>query len=141
MRTPSIQTFFRPQNLILIFSTGLIILNAFYLFIFTCQKYVNRMDWVEPGYQFHMFLPHLDNITELGYITDKTLTREVNDGIYLQSQYFLAPRLIKEGYHADQFNILDTDNPDFIRKTYLATKSQRVANNVYGQALIKKGTP
>lgn len=119
----------------------LIGLNIFYLFIFARQKYVNRLEWLEPGSQFEMFLPHLEGVQEIGYLTDKNFTREHNDGIYLQSQYFLAPRLVKEGDHGDRFNIIDSENIDFIRNAFFTTQSERLANNAYGQALMKRRIP
>jgi hypothetical protein len=131
----------RLKNIFLLFTAGLIGLNSFYLFVFIRQKQAHHLEWLEPGYQFHTFAPHLEGESELGYITDKTITREVNDGVYLQAQYFLAPLLVKEGYHRDRFNIIDSENVVFIRKAFLSTKSERVGNNAYGQALMRRRSP
>ena len=124
--------------LILVLTTGLIGINIFYFYVYRQNKKVEEARSIEPGYQFLEFRPYLENIKTIGYITQKSLERESNDGIYLQAQYFLAPTIIKQGEWPGTYNIIDSEDINFLIEQFRATNSRRIANNLYGQALIKR---
>ncbi|MCA9399365.1 MAG: hypothetical protein KC618_06425 [Candidatus Omnitrophica bacterium] len=111
-----------------------------FVFIMSRQKVLNEV-YFEPGYQFHTFLPHLKGVEKAGYVTDLSINRESNDGAYLQAQYYLAPTILELEDINYPYFIIDSKNTDFIIRTIKETKARRLANNEYGQALMKRPAP
>lgn len=69
-------------------------------------------------------------------MTEKDLSREGNDGVYLQAQYFLAPAIV-ELTHDKQFVILDIGlDPMQIVIAMQRLNGKRLVSTEYGQALI-----
>jgi hypothetical protein len=92
-----------PRQIIILALSLLVIIYSFSFFI---KLYKNisfittHLPFQEPGYQFKSFEKYLSGVHEIGFLTDKTMSPEDNDGIFLQAQYALAP------------TILDLDNTD-----------------------------
>lgn len=126
------------RGLIIILALALIPVNIFYYSVFIYRKMVMKVAWIEPGYQFHHFQKFIQGEKTIGYITDKTLSREKNDGAYLQAQYYLAPVVVDSSSFDYRYNIVDSENIPFLVRTFKNLNSKRIANNKYGQALIKR---
>lgn len=96
----------------------------------------SHLPYYEPGYQFLEFRPFLKDVSTIGYMTEKDLSREGNDGVYLQAQYFLAPAIV-ELTHDKQFVILDIGlDPMQIVIAMQRLNGKRLVSTEYGQALI-----
>lgn len=133
---PLTKTLLNPKNLIIVLALLLCGYNLFYLGIYAGQKYRDKTVYLEPGSQFETFAPHLVGVEKIGYLTDKDLSREKNDGTYLQAQYYLAPVVI-DPKKTHQYNIIDATNMAYIVQTLRETRGKRLTYNSYGQALIK----
>lgn len=136
-------TFTRFRNfMILTLTCGLAASNVFFLTVHTHNKYRDKtpVDF-EPGLQFAMMKDILRNdpgLTEVGWLTDKDMSREKNDGIFLQAQYFLAPLLVRLGEEDHRYIVIDSVNIPYLVPTIKRLKSMRLTNNEYGQALLRR---
>lgn len=113
-------------------------IHGFYLFVYIMNQTTNRLPAVEPGLQFESFVPFLKGVEQAGYVTDKDMSRENNDGIYLQAQFFLAPTVLQLNAARPQHIIIDSTNLKFIISTMKYLNARRLTNNEYGQALLKR---
>ncbi len=117
----------------------LIIYNIFHAGVYCIKKYHENLNlpvYLEPGTQFETFKPFLKNEKRAGYLTSKAITREDNDGILLQAQYFLAPTILELQDDSHLFSIIDSEDPPYIVKTIKTLNAMRTTNNEYGQALL-----
>ena len=112
--------------------------NMFYLFVYGMRQHIHPVDWVEPGDQFRDFRPHLKGQKSVGYLTSKMQKRDNNDGFFLQAQYYLAPVIVQLNDPDNEYNILDSEDMNYIRFVFANTNSKKITNNSYGQALIRK---
>jgi hypothetical protein len=110
--------------------------NMFYLFVYGMRQHIHPTEWVEPGDQFRKFRPFLDGEFSVGYLTNEPQKRENNDGFFLQAQYYLAPTIVQLNDPDNKYNIVDSEDINYIRFVFTQTNSKKVTNNPYGQALI-----
>lgn len=115
--------------------------NFFFLNVYTIRKHAEDAKYSgpypEPGSQFANFKNLISNQTKsIGYITDKSMSREKNDGTFLQAQYYLAPVILKLQDENQPLFILDSTDIDYIIKTIRRLNAKRLSSNEYGQALM-----
>ena len=136
-----IKKLFSLNGIIISFCIILIFFNLFHIGVYSVKKYYENQRlpvYLEPGTQFEKFKPFLKDIKTAGYITNKAITREDNDGILLQAQYFLAPTILELQSKEHLFSIIDSEDPKFIIQTIRSLNAMRMTNNEYGQALLLK---
>jgi len=135
----NLKHFLNFNSLIIALTVIFIVSNAFFLTVFILRKYSENLgEYLEPGSQFSSFKKELVGIKRAGYLTDKDMSRKNNDGFFLQAQYYLAPTILELNKVNDEFNIIDSLDLTFIISTMRSLNSKRVANNEFGQALIKR---
>ena len=133
---------FDLEKSILSLGIALFLANVFFDFVYCKDKWNYHMPYnYEPGYQFIKFKEKLNNVLEIGYLTNKDLSPGKNDGIYLQAQYFLAPTLLKLNEANHTFNILDYSNQIFVFYMIKTLKADVLVDNPYAQVLIRKKEP
>jgi len=132
------KTLFNKQSIILTLSILLIISNTFFLGVNTISRYTKNVIPFEPGFQFFHIKEKLGQLKQIGYLTNKDMTREHNDGIYLQAQYFLAPTILDLNNSKYRLLIMDYPNKTFL--VYMLRKLRYVpmSENGYGQVLVVK---
>ncbi len=94
------------------FALTLVLINSFFLIKVTAKAAVkNRF---EPpfvaGYKFFDFVPRLSGVERAGFLTDKTMSPEKNDGEFLGAQYMLAPVILDLNNTHHRYLILDYTN-------------------------------
>ena len=130
------------KNILLLLAVALIAVNLFYTGLFIRNKRHAIFNlYFEPGYQFLMMKDYLKNVETIGYLTNNDVSRENNDGAFLQAQYFLAPTLLQLQAENHEFLIIDSHNVPYIVATIRRLSAPRIANNEYGQALLRKINP
>jgi len=122
--------------------------NLYFLCAFLGKKYTEATEYYEPGAQFSMFKPHLSGVKKMGYITNKNLSREKSDGIWLQAQYYLAPTILMPTQLSPtdvtikdfkyEYNIIDATTVQYGVAIFRRTDPILIANNEYGQALVQR---
>jgi len=107
--------------LILLLTIFLIGHSSFYLFIYIIQKLNDpKPTFVEPGYQFANFITELRGVKTAGFLTNKKLSREHNDGEFLQAQYLFAPTLLE--LHQTDHRYIIMDYTDQVFAFYMLDK-------------------
>jgi hypothetical protein len=66
--------------------------------------------YYEPGHQFADLREKLENTRSVGFITDKDMSSENNDGQFLRAQFMLAPLILDLNNHRHPWLILDCTN-------------------------------
>ncbi len=130
---------FHVNTLILALTCGLLIHNIISLYISVMAHVASGYStYYEPGYQFLTFKPKLAGIERVGYLTSKDMSREKNDGIFLQAQYFLAPTILELNRPNPVFNIVDFPDYTILPMVLRKINARPVAHNDYGQALTQR---
>lgn len=93
---------------------------------------------IEPGTQFEPFIAKLEGITQVGYLTNKDMSEEKNDGTFLQAQYMLAPTILKLNEEHPKLNVLDYTSPVYTVFTLRSLRSAPIASSPYGQVLAER---
>jgi len=101
------------RRIITILTIFFLCINCFYFFIHTMSRVANKnpLMLLEPGYQYESFLEPLKYVKRVGYLTDKEISREKNDGYYLMAQYYLAPTIVDLNSDLYDITILDFKKP------------------------------
>ncbi len=134
-----LKKYVRLKNIIIIISIILFLRSSFYLFVYTMSQIMHRHEEIlEPGSQFATFKKYLKGQKSIGFLTDKDMSPEHNNGFFSQTQYILAPIVVNLNNPENQFNILDYSKMDDIIYSIYALKSVRLTSNEYGQALIRR---
>ena len=103
--------FHRKERLVLLLTVFIFVLN-FLSLSRTASLYrkVNAAGLREPGMEFAGFKKHLVGKTVVGFLTDKNMSPENNDGQFLKAQYALAPVVLDLGESRHRFLVLDCSN-------------------------------
>ncbi len=92
----------------------------------------------DVGAQFEDFKPLLQNVPVAGFITNKDMSSENNDGQFLMAQYALAPTVLALNQTQYQYNILDCTDKVSVLYGLEQTGSTPVMVNAYGKILAVK---
>jgi len=68
---------------------------------------LRRIKFLEPGHEHLDFKDFLGGAKEIGFLTDKDMSAEKNDGQFLKAQYALAPLLLDLNNPNHEFLIID----------------------------------
>ncbi|MFA5059569.1 MAG: hypothetical protein WC676_02980 [Candidatus Omnitrophota bacterium] len=107
-----ISKYCRIENMILAFLILIIAGNALSLFK-NYQKSAQTkgiIQFTEPGFEFARFKKYLKNERIIGFLTDKDMSSERNDGQFLSAQFALAPTVLDLNGLSHQFFIIDATN-------------------------------
>ena len=129
---------FSVKNLISCLAIAFIGLNLFYLWANLMVKLrLKDTKILEPGTQFVMFKEKLAGLREIGYLTNKDMSEEHNDGEFLQAQYMLAPVILRLNQPARTLNILDYKNPVFAVFQMENLNAKPLVTSPYGKVLVE----
>ncbi len=78
--------------------------------LYSHQLNPNKIMPAEPGHEFADLKPFLKDVQETGFITDKDMSPERNDGMFLKAQYALAPVVLRLNETDTRFLVLDPHN-------------------------------
>lgn len=130
---------FTVENLTFVATVILCGITSFFLFAnFMVKSRMRGIPVIEPGTQFVQFKPYLTDVRELGYLTNKDMSEEKNDGFFLQAQYMLAPTALRLNETDHQLIVLDYSKPVY---AWFTMKSMRAApkfSSEYGPVLAEK---
>ena len=129
------------HNIILVVAGLLLLRNAFYLTAYTFSQVVPAKGILEPGSQFAHFKDFTQNARHIGFLTDKDMSPEHNNGFFFQTQYILAPAVIHLNTPQSTWNILDFSQMRYFVTAMRLLGAHRVANNDYGQILVQRSSP
>ncbi len=74
--------------------------------------FINKnLIFVEPGRDFADLADDLKGVAKVGFLTDKDMSAEKNDGFFLQAQYLFAPTMLDLGNPEHELIIFDCPNP------------------------------
>lgn len=94
-----------------------------------------------PGREFNDFQQPLDGITKAGFLTDKDMSPEKNDGMFLKAQYALAPLVLELGNAQHTYLILDYQNYLSALEAMQRYDAVPLAMNSYGKILAQRRQP
>jgi len=124
---------------VLIALTILVLLRSLYFQFVHAMVMIHRpFEPAEPGSQYISFVDNLVGVPRVGYLTNKDISPEKNDGFFLQAQYYLAPTIIDLQRPKHEFFIIDSLDMRFILATLKAFRASRITNTEYGQCLYKR---
>ncbi|VAX37608.1 hypothetical protein MNBD_UNCLBAC01-1634 [hydrothermal vent metagenome] len=124
---------------IIFLSIGLIGYSGFFLFVYIMSQVIGQKEPpLEPGSQFAHFAEHLEGQTHIGFLTDKDMSAENNDGFFSQTQYILAPVIVELNVPKHEYSVVDYTNYKHLLYTMRLLKAKRIAHNEYGQALVQR---
>ncbi|OGX28269.1 MAG: hypothetical protein A2787_02290 [Omnitrophica WOR_2 bacterium RIFCSPHIGHO2_01_FULL_48_9] len=73
--------------------------------------FINKnLVFAEPGREFADLADDLQGVEKVGFLTDKDMSPEKNDGLFLQAQYRLAPTVLDLGNAQHPLLIFDCQN-------------------------------
>ena len=118
---------------------ALLLVNIYYLFInIMIIRTTPSPAAKDPASPFAAFQKPLAGVKEVGYLTNKDMSEEHNDGLYLMGQYALAPTVLRLNDVNATYNILDYTKPVYAVFTLRKLNAVPVATSPYGLMLIKK---
>jgi len=126
------------NKIIIVLAFLLLSINIYYLGVHIMSKYNYKLEAMEPGLQFTSFKKYLSGVERIGYLTNRDMSPQGNDGTFLQAQYFLAPTILELNNDQYQYNIIDSLDTFYLVYTMQQLKATRLTNNEFGQALIIK---
>ena len=95
---------------------------------------------VEPGTEYNDFKSVLAEIPRIGFLTDKDMSPERNDGQFLAAQYILAPTILDLNNPNYTYVLLDCTNLLETQELIHRYDLQIVYMNKYGKTLTR-GNP
>ncbi len=127
------------ECLIAVTSLAMIGLTSFYLLAnYMVKSRQPDTPIYEPGTQFATFKEKLKDVNAIGYLTNKDMSEEKNDGTFLQAQYMLAPTVLELNETHPNLNILDYTSPVYTVFTMRSLRSKPIASSPYGPVLAEK---
>jgi hypothetical protein len=98
----------------------------------------NKRYSTEPGLQYTDFKEALSGVRNAGFVTNKNLSSEKNDGEFLMAQSILAPTVLHLNASKYKYNVLDCTSKEHLLFALKSLNAQPVAINKYGKVLAIK---
>lgn len=92
---------------------------------------------LEPGIEFKEFQDDLNKVKKAGFLTDKDMSPEKNDGQFLAAQYILSPTVLDLNNPNHTFAVLDYTNTEIAHKKIKSLGAIVIAVSPYGKILVK----
>jgi len=93
---------------------------------------------LEPGTEFADFKDKISGAKIVGFLTDKDMSSERNDGQFLGAQYMLAPMILDLNNPYHEFLILDYIDLSYSFEKIKELNAIYLYTNKYGKSLAKK---
>lgn len=127
------------KSAILMLASIVLICNVFLLLAgtFSNLNKENKYSY-EPGLQFADLKDALKGVREAGFVTNKDLSSENNDGQFLMAQYMLAPTVLELNAVNNKYNVLDCTSETHIIYALKSLNALPLKINKYGKMLAVK---
>ena len=134
----------RSKNILTaVFISGLLLHNILDISqLYTKISRLNKnLAFTPPGREFASLQGHLAGVERAGFLTDKNMSPENNDGFFLMAQYALAPVMLDldDTTHTDI--ILDCRNYFHALDLMKKADAAPVYTNDFGKILARKSRP
>ncbi len=134
----------RPKHILAaVFISGLLLHNI--VDITQLYKKISRLNkdlvFNPPGREFAGFQERLAGVETAGFLTDKNMSPEKNDGLFLMAQYALAPVILDLDNTAHTDIILDCQNYFHALDLMKKADAAPVYTNDFGKILARKSRP
>ncbi|OGX09355.1 MAG: hypothetical protein A2306_08960 [Omnitrophica WOR_2 bacterium RIFOXYB2_FULL_38_16] len=127
------------KSAILALSLIVLVCNIFILVTgIIIQLKTENKNSFEPGLQFADLKDDLNGVHEAGFITNKDLSSENNDGQFLMAQYMLAPTALDLNATKHKYNILDCTSKTHVLYALRSLNAAPLKINKYGKILAVK---
>ena len=127
------------QSLILFASACILGVNGFYLYAHTQTRLIDpNLAFVEHGWQFADFRDKLKGVRTIGFLTNKDMSSEKNDGEFLQAQYILAPTVLEINNTAHPLQLMDYTDQVFVFYMLKQLNAVVIHDNAFNKVLCKK---
>lgn len=93
---------------------------------------------IYPGTPFEAFKDPLKEIPKVGYLTNKDMSEESNDGLFLMAQFELAPTILKLNEVDPKYNILDYSAPVYFLLSFKKLHAIPIRTSTYGMTLTER---
>ena len=134
-----IKKIFCLQSLILFASACILGVNGFYLYAHTQTRlHSEDFSFVEHGWQFADFRDKLKGISTIGFLTNKDMSPEKNDGEFLQAQYILAPTVLELNNKTHSLQLMDYTDQIFVFYMLKELNAVVIHDNGFNKVLCKK---
>lgn len=136
--------FMRAQHILTaVLITGLLLHNLLDIArLYTKISQLNKdLIFNPPGREFTGFRERLAGIEKAGFLTDKNMSPEKNDGLFLMAQYALAPVMLDLGGTGHSHTILDCTNYFHALDLMKEADAAPVYTNDFGKILAVKSQP
>ena len=131
----------KPQRALLITVVLITAVNLVFL-LKQIVPYIQAMNQpalsARPGEEFIEFRPYLAGITTIGFLTNKSITAEKNDGQFLKAQYILSPVVLDLQNSGYRFLLLDCTNLVIAFDTMQKINAVPILVNRYGKVLAER---
>ena len=129
---------FRTIFLALAFTVLLIHITSLYPAYKFTQFQIKTKFVQEPGIEFKEFIKELKGVKKIGFLTDKDMSPERNDGQFLAAQYMLSPIILDLNNPNCEFIIFDYTSMAEAYKKIKEIGAVLMYANRYGKILAKK---
>lgn len=93
---------------------------------------------LEPGHEFSDFKGALSHVSAAGFLTNKDMSSERNDGQFLAAQYALAPVVLDLNNSRHRFLIFDYTSPLIASGVAQQLPATILLTNEYSKILAEK---
>ena len=137
------QSKYSKKRIIFITVTLLVLCANFVSFLKTCQLALEKnqstkyLKYIEPGYEFSDLKEMLSQAKSVGFLTNKDMSPERNDGQFLAAQYMLAPIILDLNSSNHDFVILDYTGPKAAFEKMREIKAVPIFTNPFNKILAK----
>ena len=98
----------------------------------------NQLLLQTPGLEYLDFRPFLNQTTQAGFLTDKPMNPENNDGQFLAAQYILAPTRLELNNPQNSMFLIDATSLPAAMRMLKDVHASPVYVNPYGKVLAHK---
>ena len=135
-----IKKYFSLRNFFLLPLAALIIVNIVVTGNKTYAQYqLRNSPSLEPGFQFSGLKKDLVDLRTVGYLTEKNISSENNDGQFMLAQYMLAPTVLDLNNPNHRYAILDCTRPETAAQLIKSLNGRVVSMTPFGKILIERG--
>ena len=122
--------------------SALITLNLFFLVKGIAQQLTGpEQIMLEPGFAYLEIRDRLKGIEKIGFLTNKNMTSEGNDGDFLMAQYMLAPTALDLNNPDHELSVLVYTDLMYLQYALKDLNASPVYWNKYGIVLAQKNQP
>ncbi len=130
---------FRHNNIIIGFAAVLLAINMFFVGVNTLVQIQKlHKPIIAPGFPYADLKEKLRKVKHVGYLTNKDMSPEHNDGEFLRAQNMLAPTILDFNNADHPWTILNYTHESFVLYTLDKIGAVPIYANRYGKVLAVK---